>query len=147
LYDMVYDLQDYIASITKPGYWIVNEEQQEKSLYYLAKEFLQERDYAQYMWHGIGHFLGIDVHDVGDYKKPLQEGDVIAIEPGIYLPQEKLGIRIEDDYWVVKDGLICLSEALPKKAAEVEAFVQQQLSEKDSLSDYSSECTVDEIDA
>jgi len=147
VYDMIYELQEYIAAITKPGYWIVNEEQQKKSLYHLAKEFLKEHGYAQYMQHGIGHFLGIDVHDVGDYKKPLQEGDVITIEPGIYIPQEKLGIRIEDDYWVVKDGLICLSEALPKKADEIESMVQQQLSDEYSSSDSSCERMEEEIDA
>lgn len=129
LYEIVLETQEYIASIAKPGYWLFNDNQPDKSLNHLAKEFLKGQGYDEYMLHGIGHFLGLDVHDIGDLKKPLQENDVITIEPGIYIPQEKLGIRIEDDYWVVKDGVICLSESLPKKPDEIESFVQQQLSD------------------
>jgi len=147
LYELVLETQEYIASIAKPGYWLSNEEEPDKSLNHLAKAFLKERGYAEYMLHGIGHFLGLDVHDVGDYKKPLRENDVITIEPGIYLPQESIGIRIEDDYWVVKDGVICLSEGLPKKPADVEALVQQQLCEETVLSELSSGYKEDQIDA
>jgi len=139
LYSMVLELQDYLATVAKPGFWINNKEQPEKSLNHLAKEFLVERGYDEYIQHGIGHYLGLDVHDVGDYSKPLQEGDVFTIEPGIYIPEEDLGIRIEDDYWVVKDGLICLTESLPKQIDDIEALVQQQLGEDESsASSYSS---------
>ena len=60
----------------------------------------------------------MDVHDVGSYKEPLQEGDVIIIEPGIYIPKEKLGIRIEDN-----SGNVCLSEDLPKSSYEIEGLM------------------------
>jgi len=128
VYMIVLETQDYIASIAKPGMWLSNKEQPDKSLNHLAKRYLQERGYGDYFTHGIGHFLGLDVHDVGDYKKPLQTGDVITIEPGIYIKEEELGIRIEDDYWVVDDGVICLSEGLPKSPDEIEAMVQKTLS-------------------
>lgn len=127
LYNLVLETQEYIASIAKPGYWLKNQDEPDKSLHHLAVKFLAERGYSQYFTHGIGHFLGLDVHDVGDYKVPLQEGDVITIEPGIYIPEEGIGIRIEDDYWVVKDGVVCLSEHLPKHPDEIEAIVQQSL--------------------
>ena len=65
------------------------------------------------------------MHDVGDYKTPLQEGDVFTIEPGIYIPEESLGIRIEDDYWIVEDGAEILSEYIPKAAKDVEALMQE----------------------
>ena len=67
----------------------------------------------------------MDVHDVGDYSQPLQEGDVFTIEPGIYIPEEKIGIRIEDNYWVVKESVMCLSEQLPKSIKDIEELVQQ----------------------
>lgn len=125
LYNIVLDTQEYIASLAKPGYWLSNRDKPEHSLNHLAKKYLQERGYGHYFIHGIGHFLGLDVHDVGDYSKPLQEGDVITIEPGIYIPEEKVGIRIEDNYWIVKDGVVCLSEYLPKKTEDIEMMMQQ----------------------
>ena len=125
IYNLVLETQEYIASIAKPGMWIKNPKNPEKSLHALAKKYLDDRGYGQYFNHGIGHFLGMDVHDVGDYTKPLQVGDVITIEPGIYIADEGLGVRIEDDYWITKDGAICLSEHLPKKPEEIEQMVQQ----------------------
>ncbi|HSW74009.1 MAG TPA: M24 family metallopeptidase, partial [Candidatus Limnocylindria bacterium] len=123
IYNLVLDTQAYVASIAKPGMWLSNKEKPDQSLNHLAKKYLDERGYGQYFFHGIGHFLGLDVHDVGDHSRPLQEGDVITIEPGIYIAKEELGIRIEDDYWVVSDGVICLSENLPKQADEIEAMM------------------------
>lgn len=133
LYNIVLQTQQYIADVAKPGYWLNNKEEPEKSLHHLAIKFLKEKKYDKYFVHGIGHFLGLDVHDVGDYKKPLQEGDVITIEPGLYIPEECIGIRIEDDYWVVKDGVVCLSEDLPKQADEIEKFMQQSSEDEDDL--------------
>lgn len=125
VYNLVLETQEYIASIAKPGYWLRNAEQPDKSLHHLAKQYLEERGYGQYFIHGLGHYLGLDVHDVGDYATPLEPGDVFTIEPGIYIPEEKLGVRIEDDYWVVEDGVICMSEMIPKKAEEIERMVQE----------------------
>lgn len=125
VYNIVLDTQEYIASIAKPGYWLNNKNYPEKSLHHLAQAFLQERGYAQYFVHGIGHYLGLDVHDVGDYTQPLQPGDVFTIEPGIYIAKEAIGIRIEDNYWVVEDEVICLSEGLPKTADQIERLMQE----------------------
>ena len=128
LYAIVLETQEYIASIAKPGMWISNKEKPDQSLNHLTKKFLKDKGgYDQYMPHGIGHFLGIDVHDVGDVSKPLEEGDVITIEPGIYIRQEGIGIRIEDDYWIVKDGAVCLSEDIPKSIKDIESLVKKTL--------------------
>jgi len=130
LYKIILDTQKYIASVVKPGYWLTNNNEEEKSLTHLAKKFLKERGgYDQYFCHGIGHFLGLDVHDAGDYKKPLQEGDVITIEPGLYINEECISIRLEDNYWITKNQAICLSEMLPKEIDEVERFMKEGIIE------------------
>lgn len=125
LYDMVLATQEYIADMAKPGLWLSNKEKPEQSLHHLAKKFLTDRGYGEFFTHGIGHFLGMDVHDVGDYSRPLAEGDIITIEPGVYIPDEAIGIRIEDNYWIVKEGAVCLSESIVKKAEDIERLVQQ----------------------
>ena len=79
---------------------------------------------GQYFIHGLGHYVGLEVQDVGDYSVPADKGMVFTIEPGIYIPEEKLGVRIEDIFWVGPDGkLIMLSQGLPRTADEVEAVM------------------------
>jgi Xaa-Pro aminopeptidase len=76
---------------------------------------------GKYFIHGLGHYVGLNVHDAGDYSLPLGPGVVFTIEPGIYIPEEKLGVRIEDTFYVDASGkLINLTESLPHTADEVE---------------------------
>lgn len=77
----------------------------------------------RYFIHGLSHWLGMDVHDVGDYSRPLPVGSVITIEPGIYIPDEKLGVRIEDDYLVTENGLVKLSAKIPSDPDEIERLM------------------------
>src|SRR5262249_4165157 len=77
----------------------------------------------RYFIHGLGHWLGMDVHDVGDYSKPVPVGAVITIEPGIYIPDEKLGVRIEDNYLVTDTGLVKMSAKIPSEADEIERLM------------------------
>jgi Xaa-Pro aminopeptidase len=80
---------------------------------------------GQYWLHGLGHMLGINVHDPGDYPAVLKPGMVFTIEPGVYIPEEKLGVRIECDFLVGADGkLIDLDAALPHTAEDVEAAMR-----------------------
>jgi len=152
LYDLVLATQEYIASIAQPGYWLSNKDNPEKSLNHIAMKYLEERGYGKYFVHGIGHFLGMDVHDVGDVTQPLKDGDVFTIEPGIYIPEENIGIRIEDDYWMAKDVVICLSEALPKKADDIERMMAQELEDEEEFedededSDFNQEDEEDDLD-
>ncbi len=78
--------------------------------------------------HSIGHALGLDVHDQGRQRSldlPLQEGTVLTVEPGLYLPQEGIGIRIEDNVAFTKQGTVVLSSAIPKEIEEVESWIAE----------------------
>jgi Xaa-Pro aminopeptidase len=100
----------------------------ESSLQRVAKEYINShgkdlhgQPLGQYYIHGLGHYIGLEVHDSGDDKVPLSPGMTFTIEPGIYIPEENIGVRIEDDFLVDQDGkLIKLSAALPSKAEDVE---------------------------
>ena len=83
--------------------------------------------------------MGLDVHDVGDVSIPLEQNDVFTIEPGIYIPEEGIGVRIEDDFWMAKKGCISLSENLPKEIEEIEAMVQQSLSDSQEDLDFNTD--------
>lgn len=125
LYTIVLDTQQHIADLAKPGMWLSNAQYPDKSLNHLARGYLKDKGYDQYFPHGIGHFLGLDVHDVGDYLEPLAPGDVITIEPGIYLPHEEVGIRIEDNYLITEKGADCLSAMIPKTIVEIEEAMRR----------------------
>ena len=79
---------------------------------------------GKYFIHGLGHFVGLNVHDTGDYDVALSPGMAFTIEPGIYIPEERLGVRIEDMFYVDKDGkLIRLTEALPQTPDDIEKLM------------------------
>jgi Xaa-Pro aminopeptidase len=79
----------------------------------------------RYFIHGLSHWLGMDVHDVGDYSARLAPGMVLTVEPGIYIPSEALGIRIEDDILVTATGSENLSAGAPRKAEDVEKLMKE----------------------
>lgn len=83
-----------------------------------------EQTLDNFMPHGLSHHLGLDVHDVGDREAPLAPGNVITVEPGLYLPAEGIGVRIEDDYLVTEDGLQRLGPPLESEPDEIEAAVR-----------------------
>ncbi len=134
IYDIVLETQEYIAVRAKPGMWLNNADEPSKSLNHLTREYLKERGgYDKYFPHGIGHFVGLDVHDVGDSKIPLAIGDIITIEPGIYIPEERLGIRIEDMYWIVEGEAVCLSDGFPKTTIEIEELMRHATSKEQEV--------------
>lgn len=82
--------------------------------------------YKKYFMHGTSHFLGIDVHDVGDFNRKLEEGMVFTCEPGIYIPREKLGIRLENNILVTKKGPVDLMKNIPIEPDEVESLMNKK---------------------
>jgi Xaa-Pro aminopeptidase len=80
--------------------------------------------YSKYLYHGISHHLGIDVHDLGTRTEPLRAGMVLTVEPGIYIKEEKLGIRIENNVWLTKNGNRDLMKDVPITVDEIEAAMK-----------------------
>jgi Xaa-Pro aminopeptidase len=117
---------------------LYNREHPENSLDSVARAYIRThgkdlhgQPLDKYFIHGLGHSVGIDVHDPMDYSKPLGPGSVFTIEPGIYIPEEKIGVRIEDTFYVDKDGkLQDFIVGLPHTAEEIEALMQKGRTEK-----------------
>lgn len=125
-YEIVLETQQVVVEHARPGMWLSNPKQEDMSLQHIAMNYLKKQGCDQYFIHGIGHYLGLDVHDVGSRLEPLAEGDVITIEPGVYIPDESIGIRIEDNYWIVQGAEpVCLSEDIVKSVADIEHMVSQ----------------------
>ena len=86
---------------------------------------------GQYFIHGVGHYVGLEVHDPGDNTSPIPKGAVFTVEPGIYIPEEKLGVRIEDIVWYSADGtLVDFTATLPHTAEEIEATMAGKFASK-----------------
>jgi Xaa-Pro aminopeptidase len=83
----------------------------------------KEEDYIKYYFHNVSHHLGLDTHDVSLREKPLEPGMIITVEPGLYIKELGIGIRIEDDILVTKTGNMNLSIQIPKNAAELERLL------------------------
>ena len=114
LYELVLKAADAAIANVRVG------ADQYNDLHLVAKAVFEEAGYAEFFIHGIGHFVGLDVHDAGDYALPLEVGTVLTIEPGIYIPEEGIGIRIEDVVLVTKDGPVVLSRHIPRTVQEIE---------------------------
>ena len=125
IYDLVLAAHDRAAAAIRPGVTIFE-------LRKIAYEAIEESDLrdadggrlGQYFIHGLGHFLGLEAHDPGGDEVALEPGMVITNEPGIYIPGESLGVRIEDNHLVTDEGQETLSAALPTAADEIEAMMR-----------------------
>jgi Xaa-Pro aminopeptidase len=89
----------------------------------VAKQDEENPLYKKYFMHGTSHFLGIDVHDIGNRYAPMQVGNVFTCEPGIYIPEDKLGIRIENDILITENGIVDLMQDIPAEVEEIEALM------------------------
>jgi Xaa-Pro aminopeptidase len=137
VYNAVLKVQKQAIALLKPGVYLheytkqVGEFMTEAliELGLISPEDVKNQDpewpaYKKYFMHGTSHFLGLDVHDVGLWTQPIEPGNVFTVEPGIYIPEENLGIRIEDDIVITTDGQINLTAGIPKEIEEIEAIMQ-----------------------
>jgi Xaa-Pro aminopeptidase len=131
VYQLVLDCQSAVAADFKPGVTTLGS-QNMFARNFLRKSPLRARDESgteqsmdRFFVHGLGHYLGMDVHDVGNGSKPMRPGEVFTIEPGIYIPAEGFGVRIEDDYLVTDTGLEKLSKAIPCEVDDIERRIAE----------------------
>lgn len=127
IYDLVLRAQKAIIAAIKPGVTQGAENTAPNSLYKIAYEYLnshgkdrQGNPLGKYLTHGVSHHLGLRVHDPGSAREPLAAGMVVTAEPGLYVPEEGISIRIEDMVLVTQNGARVLTAALPKEAGEIE---------------------------
>ena len=137
VYNACLHLHNYAKSILKPGITIIDYTDkvgEEATRQFLKIGLLTESDvnnedaenraYRKYLYHGISHHLGIDVHDLGTRTAPVEAGMLFTIEPGIYIEEEGMGIRIENNVWITESGNIDLFEGIPITVEEIEAVMQ-----------------------
>lgn len=139
VYNACLHLHHYAASILKPGISIVDYTERvgdEATIVFqkigllkkteIKNEDPNNRAYRKYLYHGISHHLGIDVHDLGTKTSPIKPGMVFTIEPGIYIEEEKMGVRIENNFWITRNGNKDLMKNIPITVEEIEACMKKQ---------------------
>jgi len=138
VYNACLGLHNYAKSLLKPGITILD--YHDKVGEYATQLFLkigllkktdiknedpENRAYRKYLYHGISHHLGIDVHDLGTKTEPLRAGMVLTVEPGIYIEQENMGVRIENNVWITRNGNKDLMANIPITAEDIEMLMKQ----------------------
>lgn len=131
LYEVVLGAQKAAIAAIRPGMRLrSNGPTPQQTLQQIAYDYINSHGHdlhgqplGKYFVHGLGHYVGLDVHDPGDTTAPLEAGTVLTIEPGVYIPEENIGIRIEDIIVVTDDGCKVLSTALPREIADIEKLV------------------------
>jgi Xaa-Pro aminopeptidase len=140
VYNACLHLHNYAKSLLKPGITLTDYHEKvgdEATVIFqkigllkksdIKNEDKENRAYRKYLYHGISHHLGLDVHDLGTFVEPLQEGMVLTVEPGIYIEQEQMGIRIENNVWLTKNGNIDLMKNIPVEADEIEKLMKKPI--------------------
>ncbi|WP_186579671.1 aminopeptidase P family protein [Aquibacillus kalidii] len=130
IYNIVLSALHKVSDMVKPG--VPYRQLQEETRKFLADECIkiglieEAEEISKYYFHGVSHSLGLDTHDVGAiWDRDLEHGMVITIEPGLYIPEEGIGVRIEDDVLVTESGNENLTPDLPRTVEEIEAFLAE----------------------
>ncbi|MDI9319749.1 MAG: Xaa-Pro aminopeptidase [Phycisphaerales bacterium] len=139
IYNAVLEAHLYAKSLLKPGTLFpdyvaktnAEMERQALKLGLISKADIKNQDpenpiYRKYFYHGTTHHLGIDVHDVGTRTQAMGEGMLFTIEPGLYIEEEQIGIRIENNYWLTKNGNIDLFKNIPISTDEIELCMKKK---------------------
>jgi Xaa-Pro aminopeptidase len=135
IYEIVLGAQNAALAAIKPGMDYC--QRGSKSVHKIAYDYINShgkdlhgKSLGQYFIHGLGHNIGLDVHDPGEYCKPLEPGMVVTVEPGIYIPEENLGVRIEDDILITETGYKFLSERLPRNPDKIEKIMAEAAAQR-----------------
>ena len=127
IYNIVLDGQKLVFKNIKPGITTRELNQILIDYYKVALKEIglieNDEDVKKYYFHGVSHHLGLDTHDVTDGIKPLTPGCIITVEPGLYIAEEGIGIRIEDDALITEDGCINLSQNIIKEVSDIENYM------------------------
>ena len=126
IYDLVLGAQNGALAAVKPGATITGSKDSLQQIvinYFDSHPDKSGKVLTKYYPHGVSHHLGLDVHDPGDRTRPLVPGMVITVEPGLYIPEEHIGVRIEDDVLVTPGGHKLLTARLPRSAEEIEQIM------------------------
>ena len=127
IYNIVLEAQRLVFEAAKPGLTI--RDLQQIVIKHYEKELTRiglikdPQEVSKYYYHGISHHIGLDCHDLSDHFAPLKAGEVISNEPGLYIAEEGIGIRIEDDMLITENGSECLSKEILKTVEDIEAFM------------------------
>lgn len=133
IYNIVLGGQEVVFEHAKPG--ITTKELNQILIQYFAKELKrigliqEDSEVSRYYYHGVSHHIGLDCHDLCEYT-PLKPGSVISNEPGLYIAEEKIGIRIEDDVLITENGCENLSKGILKTVDEIESFIARRKEER-----------------
>ena len=130
IYEAVLNCNKAVIAYAKPGLTL-------KDLQQYASEFLKKEcvrlklmdeseDIRNYYYHSVSHHLGLDTHDIADREKPLEKGNVITVEPGLYFAKYNTGVRIEDDVLITLDGAVVLSKNVVKEIYEIESLMARR---------------------
>ncbi len=136
IYEIVLGAQNAALAALKPGMTMGGPES--TSLQKIAMDYINSHgkdkeghSLGRYYIHGLSHHVGLDVHDPGSTSRPLEPGMVITIEPGIYIPEENLGVRIEDDVLITPTGYKLLTARLPRSPDEIEQIMAEGKAERE----------------
>ena len=139
IYDIVLGAQNAALAAAKPGAYFYCKGKGD-GLFKIAYDYINShgqdlhgKRLGQYFIHGVGHDIGLNVHDPGDPRgpcRPFEPGMVVTVEPGIYIPEESLGVRIEDDILITESGYKLLSERLPRDPDEIEKIMASAATER-----------------
>lgn len=138
VYNACLHLHNYAKSILRPGISVIDYTEKvgdEATVIFqkigllrksdIKNEDKDNRAYRKYLYHGISHHLGVDIHDLGTRVYPVKEGMLFTVEPGIYIEEEQMGIRIENNIWIRKNGNVDLMKNIPITAEEIESLMKK----------------------
>jgi Xaa-Pro aminopeptidase len=131
IYQIALDANKQMIELMKPG--LSFKEMNERCREFLGRSMMSigligsQAEVERYYYHGVSHYIGLDIHDVGNADLPIPENAVLSIDAGVYIKEEGLGLRVEDTVWVTGKGAVNLSHSIKKEVSDIEALMASAL--------------------